>query len=280
MKQPNPLSASRSAFTLIELLVVIAIIAILAAMLLPALAAAKARARVASCLNNVKQISVGAAIYASDNNDWLMPSDIRGSSLVNYLGQSEELDYAWTGPDRNQLSPADTSTTGTYENIGHLFPMKCLGNGQTLFCPSYAVKPQSGTYSMATYLPLLKPKAVSWGGAVYSSYCWNPWINTSVASGKFYRRLYNKYSDFGSGGAKVLSFEHLVNANSSASDMTMSPTTVAHDRIKMEVVMFSDNSVQAVKITPTIWSAAYSGGSSIIYYPGLTNLLTALGATH
>ena len=72
-------------FTLIELLVVIAIIAILAAMLLPALSSARASAKSAACLSNLKTIGLAHTMYVDANNGWIIYGGAAGDTDCNQL---------------------------------------------------------------------------------------------------------------------------------------------------------------------------------------------------
>jgi len=110
-------------FTLTELLMVMAILAIVAALLLPVLASAKARAKRAECLNNLKQINLGVHIYAGDNGD-MAPNTGAATYILykevvkRYLG----LHGPSSSRDKVFACPADTycydESTPTYVPYG------------------------------------------------------------------------------------------------------------------------------------------------------------------
>ena len=128
-------------FTLIELLVVIAIIAILAAMLLPALSAAKERAKTIKCINNLKQMDLAYIMYQQDyahnveygsqaNNLWMQ-------TLISYQSQCATVRLCPTAESTNwggALPPANKiagcvntawnwggNTSGSYTLNGWLY---------------------------------------------------------------------------------------------------------------------------------------------------------------
>jgi len=99
----QPVFRSRRGFTLIELLVVIAIIAILAAMLLPALARAKEKARVTRCMNNIRQVGMASVLYLGDYNGRYPPKTTKNG----YVHQTSWVGQAGMLPGYDRVSAAD-----------------------------------------------------------------------------------------------------------------------------------------------------------------------------
>jgi len=105
---------NKRGFTLIELLVVIAIIAILAAILFPAFAKARERARRASCSSNLKQIGISMMQYSQEYDEQTVPTNIRGvvsGTGTAWMGVLQP--YIKSTPVFSCPSDSDTSVTGS-----------------------------------------------------------------------------------------------------------------------------------------------------------------------
>ena len=131
----------RNKFTLIELLVVVAIIGILASILLPSLAIARSKAKVAVCKSNLRQFGAAAAMYNS-GNDGVTPIFLDGTGDHPFEGNSNR---------KGKLAPGS----------GGLWTYEYLESQEVYFCPlvvtdePYNIAPKdnnTGVWSSYVYL--------------------------------------------------------------------------------------------------------------------------------
>ncbi len=133
---------SDAAFNLTELCVVIAVVAMVVLLVLPALAATKMQSASAGCLYNLRHLQTGCAMYATENNDYLMPNAP--------LGYPTNKAWVWAINSENWLnSPANTNPV--YYTNALMWPY--VNNNLSVYhCPADVVPSAKGmrirSYSM------------------------------------------------------------------------------------------------------------------------------------
>jgi prepilin-type N-terminal cleavage/methylation domain-containing protein len=256
---------TKRAFTLIELLVVIAIIAILAALLLPALASAKERAKRIQCLNGLRQMYLGCTIYAADNNDKypIWGNNKYNSRPENVIDLANYIRWIiYPGGTQGVHIPEDLAgidAQGSWpENLGYLYPAKLAGDGRLFYDPSYPTGSPLApdNYSANGLLSYASPP-INGSTGLRCSYTYNPTINTNDTTSKGVSapanriRLFQKASQVV--GRRTFIMDYI--------DSQMNtPGYFAHQKSKGWNMAFTDGSTMFSKPDPVTYSKIAAGG--------------------
>ncbi len=272
MKYPiQPARRARSArgFTLIELLVVIAIIAILAAMLLPALARAKDKAKLTTCLNNYHQIYLACQTYAGDYRDYYpictvgsvnnyaqgKINNISGEHYTRYVANSTANTQIKQGIQIN-LGPPISSV---FDCLGFLYETKMIGDGHVLYCPSF---PDDSQLNISVYSSPAFMSTDS-GGVVRDSILFNPRMQdaTNGVIARAFPKLSSNWTGPGSGGSHVFATDYIGASGTSS----FTKETFAHFPGQGFPTLFTDGACRYVVNKTAFNMVAGSPGQPAFY---------------
>jgi prepilin-type N-terminal cleavage/methylation domain-containing protein len=282
-KSPSGVVASRG-FTLIELLVVIAIIAILAALLLPALTAAKRKAKLAQCQSNFHQVYIACAAYANDYNDYYPICTVGGGNASpktpNHLNFVDYTEYFYTGnitTPNTPIPPPGIQPAGGYDCLGYLYETKMIGNGKACFCPGFTAPNvhSADCYSSPSFPSTGDPginKFTSGNYVIQDSTLYNPRIidaNGDNTAARAYPKTTSTWSEPagqaagyqgsanpGSGGGHLFATDFLASKDGVVS--SFSPDCFAHYPAQGFSCIFTDGSVTFVQ-SPTAYQMVANG---------------------
>ncbi|MDR3458380.1 MAG: prepilin-type N-terminal cleavage/methylation domain-containing protein [Verrucomicrobiae bacterium] len=257
--------SAKQGFTLIELLVVIAIIAILAAMLLPALASAKERAKRTQCTNGLRQMYLGCTVYATDNGDFYPiwgnnPQNTRNQNVIdigNYIRW-----VIFPGSTSGAHVPQDEAAMNAQgshsENLGYLYTAKLAGDGRLFFDPSYPTGSPlaADNYTASGMLSYASP-TINNSTGIRCSYTYNPIIDVNNTTGKGVSlptaglRLFEKTSKVAGRRAFIMDY---------IDSQMNQPGYFAHQKSKGWNMAFTDGSTQFSKPDGATYGQIAAGG--------------------